>query len=308
MPILKLMIAVSLIFWLVQSGRFDLNALKKIGSLAVWAYGILVFLLVLVINAKRWQILLTYENVNISFTDSFRLSLIGIFFNFFTPGGVGGDIVKASYLMRSFRSKKWFIGWSIVVDRIFGLLALLLYSSVTGLIFYRHLAEDLQMSFYTISILILAGLVVLVGVLIFSPKDKIDGLLRSHPFFEKIFLPLFYFFRHPRKVLIPFLMSLVSQGLVISLGVFLVFYLKLQFPVWMILLLFPFGFLATIIPISPAGIGVGQAAFYYLFKKVADAGEFGVLMITFFQATQFLVGLFGGLLFVLYKKEEESKD
>lgn len=303
-PAIKLVIAAALIFWLIQSGRFDLQALKKISSPFIWLYGVVTFIGVVGVNAYRWKLLLQLESVKLSFFQSFRLSLIGIFFNFFMPGGVGGDVVKAGYLMREYNQKKWFIGWSILVDRILGMLSLLLYSAITGLLFYKQLDESLQLSFYSLSLLILLGFVALVAILIFSPKNKINHLLKSHGLAEKVLLPLFYFFQKPKTVILPFMLSLVSQGAVISLGAFLVVFLNMDFPVWMILLVFPFGFLATVLPISPAGVGVGQAAFYYLFEKVAGNGEFGVLTITFFQAVQFLVGILGGLLFVLYKKRE----
>lgn len=162
----------------------------------------------------------------------------------------------------------------------------------------------MQTSFLSLSLMILGGFVFLILFLLLSPKDKIDQLLKSHPILEKVIHPLFFFFQRPRKIILPFLMSLCSQGIVISMGAFLIYYLNLALPVWILLLIFPFGFLATILPISPAGVGVGQAAFLYLFDKVAGNGEFGVLTITYFQAVQFLVGLLGGLLFVLYKNKE----
>ncbi len=304
-PIFKVSLAGALIIWLVQSGRFDLEELKKISSPFIWLMGVLLFYGVLLINTKRWQILLSFESISVSFSKAFRLSLIGIFFNFFMPGGVGGDVVKAGFLIREVGQKKWFIGWSILVDRIFGLLALMLYSGVSGLLFYDKLPEKLQMSVYTISLLIVLGFVAMVLVLLFSPKSYIEGLLKSHPILEKVLLPLFYFFQRPQKIILPFLLSLMGQGVVIGIGIYIGVVTGVSLPWWQILLIFPFGFLATILPISPAGIGVGQAAFYYLFKEVNGNGEFGVLIITFYQAVQFLVGLLGGLFFVLYKKEEE---
>lgn len=304
-PLLKLALAAGLIYWLVATGRFDLNELKKISSPLVWAVGILQFFIVLLINSRRWQVLLQFENIPSNFSQIVRLSLIGIFFNYFMPGGVGGDVVKAGYLMRSNATKKWFIGWSILVDRVFGMLALLLYSGVTGLIFANQLPEPLATSVYTLSLLIVLGFVSMIAILLFSPKAKIDQLLRSHPLAEKVLHPLFFFFQKPKKVVLPFALSMLGQGLVMSMGVFLAVFLGQDFPMWVLLLVFPFGFLATILPISPAGVGVGQMAFYYLFEKVIGSGEFGVLMITFYQAVQFLVGLIGGLFFVIYKKEEE---
>jgi uncharacterized protein (TIRG00374 family) len=303
-PLFKILLAGALIYWLVQSGRFDLNELKKISSPWIWIVGVLLFFGVLAVNSKRWQILLSFESLPVTFLKIYKLSLIGIFFNFFMPGGVGGDVVKAGFLMRDVKAKKWFIGWSTLVDRIFGLLALMLYSGIAGLFFYQDLPEKLQMGVFTMSSLILLGFVVLILFLIVSPKKKIEGLLKSHPFVEKVLLPLFFFFQRPKKVVVPFLLSLIGQGVVIGIGVFLGLFLGVDIPWWEILIIFPFGFLATILPISPAGIGVGQAAFYYLFKEVAGNGEFGVLLITFYQAVQFVVGLFGGLIFVLYKKDE----
>lgn len=304
MPIVKVLLASTLIYWLVQSGRFDLEALKKINAPIVWLVGISLFLIVLLINSKRWQILLSFEKVNISFFQAFRLSLLGIFFNFFMPGGVGGDVVKAGYLMRENAGKKWFIGWSILVDRIFGMSALLLYSGVTGVLFSSHLNATLKASFLSLSLAILLGFVTLLLILILSPKDRIEALLKSHPLLEKVLHPLFFFFQKPKQMILPFLLSLISQGAVIAMGGFLIFYLNVEMPYWILLLVFPFGFLATILPIAPAGVGVGQMAFYYLFHEVAQKGEFGVLTITYFQAVQFLLGLLGGLIFVLYKKRE----
>lgn len=305
MPALKLTVALLLIFWLVQSGRFDLNTLGKLNSWAVWFMGVGLFAGVLTLNSLRWLVLLRVESVDLNFPQALRLSLIGVFFNFFTPGGVGGDVVKAGYLMRSNPGKRWFIGWSILVDRIFGMLALLLYSSITGLLFYRQVDSTLQASIYSLSLIIFLGFILLILFLILSPKKIIEQWLRYHPLLERVLIPLFYFFHRPRKIILPFLLSLGSQGLVISLGILLVYYLGMDLPVWMVLLIFPFGFLATVLPISPAGIGVGQMAFFYLFDKLAQQGSFGILAITFFQAVQFLVGLIGGLLFVMYKKQKE---
>lgn len=305
MPVIKLVVTGGLIFWLIQSGRFDIRALEKINTVFIWAFGVITFTIILAVNVKRWQMLLAIENVNASFRHCFNLSLIGLFFNFFMPGGVGGDVIKGGYLMKDHKDKKWFIGWSILLDRVLGMLALLLYSAIAGLLFYKQVDPKLQLSIYSISLLTLSGLVAMTAILILMPKQRMDRLLRRHPFVEKTLLPLYFFFHRPHNMVLPFLLSLVSQGIVIGMGVCLALFLNVQIPAWVILLIFPFGFLATVLPISPAGIGIGQAAFYYLFKEVTGDGEFGVLSITFFQAVQFLVGLFGGLLFVLYKKSED---
>lgn len=305
MPVIKLTVAAALITWLVQSGKFDLESLKKINHPLIWLMGCGLFFTTLMVNAKRWQWLLNIENVSVGYLELLKLSLIGIFFNFVMPGGVGGDVIKAGYLIKAKPEKKWFIGWSVFVDRFLGMLALLVYSGIAGVLFYKELKGEIQYTIYSLSILILFGFVVGVGILIFIPKGALEKLLLSHPLLKKTIHPLYFFLKRPKKMILPFLISFLGQGSMIVLSYMLARFLGLDIPVWIFLLLFPFGFLATVVPISPAGLGVGQAAFYFLFEETIGEGEFGVLVVSFFQAVQFLVGLSGGLLFVLYKKKEE---
>ena len=155
-PLLKLTLALVLIIWLIQSGRFELKTLYKLKSPWIWVGGIILFLGTLAFNSRRWQILLNLEGIRPSYTRVFYLSLIGLFFNFSIPGGgVGGDLVKAVYLMRDYKTKKWFIGWSVFVDRVFGVLALLFYSAFTGLVFHGQLKPNLQSWFFFISLIII---------------------------------------------------------------------------------------------------------------------------------------------------------
>lgn len=302
MPFIKIGLAFGLIYWLVSSGRFDLNKLSAVSSPTIWMLGLVLFLLIVVVNTKRWQLLLRVEDVKVGFLETFALSFIGLFFNFFMLGGVGGDVVKGAMMVRQVQDKKWFVGWSVLVDRLLGMLALLTYAGVTGLLFSDHLPEKFQQSFFSLALTIVFGLFVLIGLLILAPKAPLEKLLKIHPFIEKTLYPLFYFFRSPQKMLAPFLLSFLSQGLMLSIGVGLAMFIQPDLPGWLILMAFPFGFLATILPIAPAGIGVGQAAFFYLFDQLAGRGEFGVLVITFVQAVQFIMGLVGGAVFALYDK------
>lgn len=300
--IFKIGMAAGLIYWIIESGRFEIGDLQKISSCLVWFVGVGLFSIVILIISKRWQILLQFDGVQITYWSAVRLSFIGIFFNFFMPGGVGGDVIKASYLMRENSNNKWFIGWSILFDRILGLMALILCSGVTGLFFYSKLDESLRSGFFTLSLMIVICFSALVGLVVFVRKDKMDRMLKSHSLAEKALSPPYFFLREPKKIALPFLLSLCSQAISISIGGFLIYYLNVAIPIWLFLLIFPFGFLATVLPISPAGIGVGQAAFSFLFENVAGNGEFGVLFITFFQAIQFIVGLLGGVFFIFYNK------
>ena len=83
---LKFLVAVLLIYWLVQSGRFDLESVQKSLSPEYLAIFLFLVFLNLSFNTIRWQEILKAFEVRFSFLEAFRLGLIGIFFNYAMPG------------------------------------------------------------------------------------------------------------------------------------------------------------------------------------------------------------------------------
>jgi uncharacterized membrane protein YbhN (UPF0104 family) len=67
--------------------------------------------------------------------------------------------------------------------------------------------------------------------------------------------------------------------------------------------LVPIGMVVTALPISPAGVGVGQAAFYFLFSLyLGKQSQFGPTAMTVMQATNFAMGMIGAVFYLLRKK------
>jgi hypothetical protein len=62
--------------------------------------------------------------------------------------------------------------------------------------------------------------------------------------------------------------------------------------------------MVTAIPISPAGVGVGQMAFYFLFNLyLGQKSQVGPTLATIFQVLQFGLSVFGAFYFVRRKGE-----
>ena len=59
------------------------------------------------------------------------LGFIGNVFNLVIPGAVGGDLIKAAYLVRMHVKKTQAIA-SMVIDRILGLLGLFILAAIAG--------------------------------------------------------------------------------------------------------------------------------------------------------------------------------
>jgi uncharacterized protein (TIRG00374 family) len=71
----------------------------------------------------RWYYLVIAQGLPIGPRDVIRLGLIGFFFNTFLPGSVGGDLVKAAFLIRE-QSRRTLAIATVAADRIIGLAGL----------------------------------------------------------------------------------------------------------------------------------------------------------------------------------------
>ena len=62
--------------------------------------GFVMYGLVELVAGWRWRMLLRVQGIDLGWFRIFSLLLIGVFFNFFIPGGTGGDVVKIYYLLK----------------------------------------------------------------------------------------------------------------------------------------------------------------------------------------------------------------
>jgi uncharacterized membrane protein YbhN (UPF0104 family) len=76
------------------------------------------------LSSYRWCSLLALQEVYVSQWQAFRLTMVGVFFNLFGFGGVGGDVFKMWYVREVAGPRTAEAVLSILVDRILGLLGL----------------------------------------------------------------------------------------------------------------------------------------------------------------------------------------
>ncbi|MEJ2309302.1 MAG: lysylphosphatidylglycerol synthase transmembrane domain-containing protein [Gammaproteobacteria bacterium] len=102
-----------------------------------------------------------FLDIGLKLSQSYNLSLyyLGMFYNLFLPGGIGGDGYKVYLLNKNYHKKVLTLTKALLLDRISGLIALLLFTTFLLLI----------SSFAEISYLIPAGsLLFLVAILPFT--------------------------------------------------------------------------------------------------------------------------------------------
>ena len=88
------------------------------------------------ITSRRWHMLLETQDIHMGQGRAFVLNMVGSFYNSFMPGSTGGDVVKAYYAARHTTHRTRAV-MSVIIDRIVGLLALIILGGVMAAAQYR---------------------------------------------------------------------------------------------------------------------------------------------------------------------------
>jgi uncharacterized membrane protein YbhN (UPF0104 family) len=132
--ILKIIISVVLLAFLLHYTGFE-DTLKKLSQANLWyvPVGIALYLGSQLISAYRWKFLSAPLGFRLSFREFYDYYLIGMFFNLFLPGAIGGDMLRMVYLAKSAQRKKREALLTLLAERGVGLVALLLLTSLVSL-------------------------------------------------------------------------------------------------------------------------------------------------------------------------------
>jgi len=134
LTVVQVLVMVALLFWVfhdpkTRAGMWTAlgHAEHHVGWLVAGflAYGVVEFL-----AAFRWFILLRVQDVKLPPWRVGALLMLGIFFNMFMPGGTGGDLLKIYFLLKEIPTKKAAGVLAVLMDRLIGLMGLILVASV----------------------------------------------------------------------------------------------------------------------------------------------------------------------------------
>ena len=308
--ILKVAFSAAIIYWLVSSGKLNFAA---IGKIFTWQFLPLIFLLTLLnlfLASERWRYLLKTQKVDQGPWPAFKLTLIGTFFNFAMPGGVGGDVIKAYYFAKDAHGSRVVAVTSVLIDRVLGLYAMVLMALTVMLYDLNHVLAIPALHSLFVFICLLFTAFTAGFAIVFSrhihEKAWLKNLLAKLPMSSKT-LKLYdslYLYGHNIKTLIfAVVVSLVAQTCSILLLVIVGTASGIYVPIQTYFLVAPLGFMAIAIPISPAGVGIGQAAFYFLFNLyTGQKTDLGPTTITALQVVNFIFSL-SGAFFYLQRKD-----
>ena len=313
--LLKVSVSGAMIWWLINSGRLDFS---KLAVLAEIHYLVPLFALVflsLFLCSERWRMLMNSQGIAMRTLPTFKLALIGGFFNFVMPGGVGGDLIKGFYITQEFPTAKLKSGLTVLIDRVIGLFSMVVLAMFFMLINPELLEKSHELKLILLALFGVFAAFMVLTCMVFVPFFHNLKVIRwglslfkeDHPL-QKIYHS-FMDYRHSGKtVLISILFSLVAQFVSILFFVYAAQILGFfDIPASAILFVVPVAFIVQSLPISPAGIGIGQAALFYLFHiATGKDSAVGPATMTAFQIFNFLLGLLGAFFYLTMSKKPKA--
>ena len=266
--IIKLIITIIMFYFLFQYVDFD----KLIAILAKSHGGTILIALIFqlastYLAAYRWRLIMKLLVFNESVSYYVKSYFKGTFFNQVLPSSIGGDAVRIIDLtQKGYDKKDAFYG--IFVDRVVGLVGLLVLNLLATVLFYGVFDEKFSMLIILITIVGISGFAMLFHL------EKIKFLANYK------FLNLFHRLAKRLNNLYAD-RTLLIKHIAISVIVHLFSVLTLYALAWSIdfhmsfqtfLIAVPPVFLLTIVPISLAGWGIREGAMVGVFMLVGADG------------------------------------
>ncbi|MDR0533335.1 MAG: flippase-like domain-containing protein [Verrucomicrobiales bacterium] len=230
-----------------------------------------------VTQALRWRNLLRVQHVNPTLSQTWLITMIGLFFNQFLPGSVGGDVIKAYYIVRQTPNLKERAVLAVLLDRVLGLATILFMTFLLIPWQFEKIAANRE-AFVIVSLLaaLLACVFIGLAFLWLFPLHKLPPVF--HRLWQKmpkreIFESLYAGFHAHGKALRPTLMAvfyaLISVCFILSTGYLIGRAFELDISYAQMTIIFSIVLCAIALPISVSGHGLREWAFVTLFPIFA---------------------------------------
>jgi uncharacterized membrane protein YbhN (UPF0104 family) len=263
--LLKIAVTVVLLYFVFK--RVPLNDVKNrlLNANYWWMFAALVcFFLSIIVSSWRLRSFFKSINLRLEPRFNFRLYLLGLFYNFLLPGGIGGDGYKIYMLNKSYKLPAKKVFWAIMFDRLSGLWAIGLIT--VGLIFFIPQIN--------IHIGIPLGIFIAASAVYYFV---------AYMFFREY--TRYFFAGHSKAVLV--------QGLQVMTIICVLLGQDFDGKFSPYLLSFLISALATIIPITVGGAGLRETVFIELTKVFPMDKSLAVFLPGSFYIISLVVALFG---------------
>jgi len=132
---LKIIVSAVLIYFIFTKIELKdvVQTLKKSEPLYLFL-ALLFFVLSKIISAFRTNLYFHQMGAKVSQLSNLKLYLLGMFYNLFLPGGIGGDAYKGYLIQKEYQPGTKKVVSSLLLDRLSGMLLLFIYACVLALL------------------------------------------------------------------------------------------------------------------------------------------------------------------------------
>ena len=321
--ILRIGIASAIIGWMITKNYPQLlKALE--GFNYIWLLPAAIFYaLHLFAGGWRWYLLLKVQKVKIKYHEALSLTMQGFFFSLVLPGGaLGGDVVKGAFLVkRTPKGNKLTGTFTILIDRIIGMISLFSLAGVAGMLSYQFLKNEtgfMKLIVYALLFGCVTGVVSAIVLFFHRQLEKIPGITQILDFGDKLtrgaiskLVEAMDSFRSSWRTLIStILISVVLIHLTLSLVVYCIAgglgVGELQPETYV--LSTTLANAAAAIPATPAGVGTRDIVMEKIFVAAGVSAGDGVAIALIFTGIILIFNLAGGLFFILTKSHKNHTE
>lgn len=311
---IQVVITIGLLWWIFRNPDQNQKLLAALEAANNWwlVPGLAALGGGLLLQAKRWLILLEVQGIVISYWRSLCILLIGMFFNLFLLGSTGGDIIKIFLIMREAPDKKAGALLSVFIDRVVGVLALAAVSTVVILLRWDDLMKH-EVTRYGIATaaVILGGSIGFILVAWLTGRfDLATRLPHWLPVRDKIAEAAGAFVEYARagkSVGMAFLLSIPAHLLMFSTFWFGAKAFAAGLSLLSIYCVMPIVATVTALPISVGGAGLREGLFIKILGSLYATPE---PIATLVSLSGFMMQVFwsliGGAIYLVYRSTQHA--
>jgi glycosyltransferase 2 family protein len=278
------------------------------------AVGIPCFIPTLLIVSWRWRMLLRVHGVQMRFWRVFELTMIGQFFSTVGVGTTGGDVFKIFYVARAVPDRRTAVAFTVLLDRVIGMVALLFFGAVLslpriGLLFSKPDTRAATMAFY---VLVIGGFVgsicALLGPYVLN-RPIFLALGRKLPMADrarKLFLAYDCSARAIGTNIVALVGSLPSHMSIMIMAYCIARAMNLPIDLIAFCAILAIINMLIALPVSVSGVGVRETLFKYFFPLIGISPDQAVTFSLTYFALNILWSLAGGPFYFLYRHETHT--
>ena len=258
-------------------------------------------------SAVRWAVLVRPLGIKTPFRELVSYYMIGMFFNLFAPGTVGGDVSRVYYLVKDQERNDQGrtvptvrAAMSVLMDRAIGM-AVLIWMGAAGLILFP--SYPVPAAIRSLTLILAFGFAICTVLIPVLRRALPEG---GNSTIVKLRLVLRSYRAHWHAIVLGILLSLIVHLIQAWMHLLMGRALNLAIPFSFCLIVYPLVGTFAAIPISLNGLGLREGGYIFLLGLIGIDSENGIafgLLLFLIVATDSLIG---GIIFLLKKAPRPS--